>query len=193
MNSTPQRSTLNTSVFSPVRFPDSVLSPKSPKNDPLGIRLKVLSIIKTIVENHSKWESAHKRGISLCGTNENIKKSALDRMASEPSSTLYPDDLKVPSEKLKIIVTIFKDVLDSSRECLRQLISLQKLQSNSNEKLLKTWTLTKVVDSLSKIVKAYEGEYNVKVLHDNSISRSTFCVDKWCDPVILNFAIGNLF
>lgn len=183
--STPQRPSLNTSVYSPVRcnnlirsfiydttpntfvisisVPDLLLSPKSPKSDPLGIRPKVRSIVKTVIENHKKWELAQKRGISLCSAIENVKKETLDRIASEPLTTLYPDELKTPSEKLKTITTILKDVLDSSRECLSQLNGLRKLQSNVNERLLKTWTIVNVVNSIETIVQSYQDEYDVKV------------------------------
>lgn len=203
MTSTPQRSSLNTSVFSPVRcnleifffyqhffnvfplVPDSLLSPKSPRNDPLGIRQKVRSIVKTIIENHKKWELAQKRGISLCCAIENIKKQALDKVVSEPSETLYPDDLKSPNDKLKIITTILKDVLDSSKVCLAQLIDLKKLHTNLNEKLLKTWTLEKIVSSVEIIVKAYEDEYDVKVkvmenvCHSSSKEEIVFHISVW--------------
>ncbi|XP_037047047.1 uncharacterized protein LOC119081916 [Bradysia coprophila] len=183
--STPQRPSLNTSVYSPVRFPDTLLSPKSPKADPLGIRLKVRSIVKTVMENHKKWELAQKRGIALCSTIENVKKEALDRIASEPSTTLYPDELKTPSEKLKTITTILKDVLDSSKECLSQLNGLKKLQSNTNERLLKSWTIVKVMNAIEAIVHAYEDEYDVKVTvmenvcHSSSKEEIAFHVTVW--------------
>lgn len=162
-----------------------MLSPKSPRNDPLGIRQKLRSIVKTIIENHKKWELAQKRGISLCCAIENVKKQALDRIASEPSETLYPEDLKIPSVKLKTITTILKDVLDSSKECLTQLIGLKKLQTDSNEKLLRTWTVAKIVSSIEIIVQAYEDEYDVKVkvmenvCHSSSKEEIVFHVSVW--------------
>lgn len=152
--------------------PDTLLSPKSPKADPLGIRLKVRSIVKTVIENHKKWELAQKRGIALCNAIENVKKETLDRIASEPSTTLYPDELKTPSEKLKTITTILKDVLDSSRECLNQLNGLKKLQSNINERLLKTWTIVNVMNSIETIVQAYESEYDVKAMVMENVCHS---------------------
>lgn len=174
----------------PSKFPvpDLLLSPKSPSRttDPLGIRQKVRSILKTIIENHKKWDLAHRRGITLCCAIENIKKQALDRVASEPSETLYPDDMKVPSEKLKTITTIFKDVCDSSKDCLNQLIGLKKLQTDSsNEKLLRTWSLVKLIDSVESVVRAYENEYEVKVTvmenvcHSSSKEEIVFHVSVW--------------
>lgn len=139
------------------------MSPKSPKNDPLGIRQQIRSILKTVIENHKKWELAVKRGVALCGTIENIKKQSLDRVVSEPSETLYPEDLKLPSEKLKTITTILKDVLDSGIESIRQLIALKKLQRDFEEKLLKTWTMERIIHSLEIIVQAYACEYDLKV------------------------------
>lgn len=128
---------------------------------------------------------AHKRGIALCGAIENIKKQALDRSASEATETLYPDDLKSPSDKLKTITSIFKDVLDSSKECLSQLIGVKKLQSDLNEKVLKTWTVAKIVNSIETIVQAYENEYDVKVkvmenvCHSGSKEEIVFHVTVW--------------
>lgn len=139
------------------------MSPKSPKHDPLGIRQRVRTILKAIIENHKKWDLAHKRGTTLCSVIENIKKQALDKIVSEPMETLYPDDLIVPSAKLKVITTILKDVLDSGKECLQQLITLKKLQQNHNETLLKTWTLTKIVGCVENLVQAYDDEHGVKV------------------------------
>lgn len=128
---------------------------------------------------------AQKRGISLCCAIENIKKQALDKIAGEPSRTLYPEDLKLPSDKLKTITTILKDVLDSSKECLSQLMGLQRLQTDSNGKLLKTWTLSKLVTSIETIVQAYEDEYDVKVkvmenvCHSSSKEEIVFHVSVW--------------
>lgn len=178
-----QRTPLNISAYSPVRcksmqiynqrksfkfpslfiVPGTSLSPKSPRNDPLGIHQKVRTILKSIIENHNKWKLAQKRGVTLCSTIENIKKQALDKVANEPFHTLYPDDLKVPSEKLKIITTILKDVLDSDNKCLRELIALKKLRQDLNEKVLKTWSMDKIIKSVEIVVKAYEDEYDVKV------------------------------
>lgn len=176
----------NTDFFNvSLLVPDTLLSPKSPRNDPLGIRQKLRSIVKTIIENHKKWELAQKRGISLCCAIENVKKQALDRIASEPSETLYPEDLKIPSVKLKTITTILKDVLDSSKECLTQLIGLKKLQTDANEKLLRTWTVAKIVSSIEIIVRAYEDEYDVKVkvmenvCHSSSKEEIVFHVSVW--------------
>ncbi len=128
---------------------------------------------------------AQKRGISLCCTIESIKKQTLDRIASTPTETLYPDDLRAPSDKLKTITTILKDVLDSSKECLSQLNGLRKLQLDFNEKLLKTWTAMKIVQSIETIVQAYEAEYDVKVkvmenvCHSVSKEEIVFHVSVW--------------
>lgn len=162
------------------------MSPKSPKNaDPLGIRQKVLSIVKTVIDNHKKWELVQKRGISLCCTIENVKKQALDRIVNEPSATLYPDDLKAPSEKLKTITSIFNDIRVSSKECLNQLNGLRKLQNDSSDRLLKTWDMAKLIASIETIVRAYEDEYEVKVkvmenvCHASSKEEIVFHVAVW--------------
>lgn len=76
-------------------------------------------------------------------------------------------------------------MLDSSKECLTQLIGLKKLQTDSNEKLLRTWTVAKIVSSIEIIVQAYEDEYDVKVkvmenvCHSSSKEEIVFHVSVW--------------
>lgn len=163
---------------------DSPISAKSLKSDSLGIRQRIRLLAKTLIENQKKWEAAHRRGISLCSTIENIKSHVLRNSQQSHGSlvidsddqTLYPAELKPPCEKLRVITTIFEDVRNSAMESKRQLESLIRLGVTNvfseNRIIYKTWACEKWLDVFSDICERYSNEYNLKFKVMENIAHS---------------------
>lgn len=150
-------------------------SPIAIKNDTHGLRKRIHTIGKIILENHSKWEAAQLRGEKFCSLIDTIKRHAIDEYNQDHSMTLYPDDLKTPCDKLKIITTIFEDILKSTTEAHRQIIAIEKLQSNGVNKeikLLRSWGVEPFKKSISILMRAYEQELELKLNVMKNIAHS---------------------
>lgn len=152
--------------------PFSPVSSKASRNDPLDVRPRIRASIKTVAENHRKWTAAQRRGNTLCASIENIKSHAIKASAQasgpgDSQSTLYPTELKSVCEKLRIITTIFEDVLESARESCKQIetaILLGAANVFAEQTIaLKTWPCQRIVECLNKIIECYELEYSVKI------------------------------
>lgn len=141
----------------------------------------IKTIIKTVAENHKKWEAAQRRGVALCNSIENVKSHAITSN-DQPSasagtqSTLYPNELKSLCEKLRIITTIFEDVLDSARESTKQISDAIKLGGSTafaeQSIVFKTWACDQFTISLAEIIQCYENEYNIKIKCMENIAHS---------------------
>lgn len=150
------------------------------KSDNIGIRQRLKAIAKTIVENHRKWEAAHRRGISLCKSIEKSKSHAIktfnDRDTNAADKTLYPAELKTICDKLQVITTIFGDVRNSANESRRQIISFIKLGSSNvfaeSSLVFRTWDCTTLESAICKICDAYEKEYETKAKVMENIAHS---------------------
>lgn len=159
---------------------DSPAHAKSLRIDSIGIRQRIKGIAKTLVENHQKWEAAHRRGIVLCTAIEKCKTHAMKNFNNEntePSErTLYPDDLKPLCDKLQIITTIFEDVRNSALDSRRQIDSFIKLGDGSvfseSRIVFKTWTCEKVQEVVDNICSSYETEYKNKMIVMENIAHS---------------------
>lgn len=125
---------------------------------------------KTLVENHRKWDAAHRRGISLCKSIEKCKSHAIkafnDNNVDPVEKTLYPAELKSICDKLQVITTIFEDVRNRANESNRQVGSYIKLGLTNvfidSPLVFKTWTYTTLQESIDKICEAYNKEYQMK-------------------------------
>lgn len=128
----------------------------------LGIKQRIRTIVKSLIDNQTKWEAAQTRGTTLCQSIEKIKSKALT--SSQQIETVYPDELNGPCAKLKIITTIFEDVVQSARDLLRQLEAIQKMNNSSaNGKLFKTWSLVDFIKCCEQLVTLYTQELAVKL------------------------------
>lgn len=142
---------------------------KSVRNDNIGIRQRLKATAKTLVENHRKWDAAHRRGITLCRSIEKCKLHAIktfnDKDAAE--KTLYPTELKAICDKLHVITTIFEDIRNSAIESRRQIVSFIKLGMTNifvdSPLVFRTWNCTTLEESIAKICDCYEREYEMKV------------------------------
>lgn len=161
--------------------PDSPLTTKSARNDTLGVRQRIRVILKTLVENHKKWDAAQRRGVSLCNSIENtkshaIKTTAMPAVPGDTEPSLYPIELKTLAEKLRVITTIFEDVLDSGREAKKQLTAVICLGVHNifseQSIVFKTWTCDRIAKCLDDIIECYEQEYDVKVKCMQNIAHS---------------------
>lgn len=173
---------------------DSPAHIKSIKSDNIGIRQRLKAIAKTLIENHVKWDAAHRRGIVLCKSIEKCKSHAIKSFgnASSPSSslidstvddtepkTLYPPELKLTCDKLQIITTIFEDCRNSADESRRQIVSFIKLGATTvfaeSPLVFRTWNCQALEQAIEKICAAYEHEYKMKftVMENIAHSRDT--------------------
>lgn len=140
------------------------------KNDNIGIRQRLKATAKTLVENHRKWDAAHRRGITLCRSIEKCKLHAIktfnDNNVDPADKTLYPTELKSICDKLHVITTIFEDVRNSANESKRQIDSFVKLGLTTvfidSQLVFKTWNCTTLQEAIEKICKAYTKEYEMK-------------------------------
>lgn len=141
------------------------------KSDNIGIRQRLKAIAKTLVENHRKWEAAHRRGIALCKSIEKCKSHAIktfnDGDTNVAEKTLYPAELKPICDKLQVITTIFEDVRNIANESKRQIVSFIKLGSSNvfaeSPLVFRTWNCATLQNAIDKICAAYEHEYETKV------------------------------
>lgn len=170
---------------------DSPAHIKSVKSDNIGIRQRLKAIAKTLVENHVKWDAAHRRGIVLCKSIEKCKSHAIksfsNAAASSSSSsvystdeteqkTLYPPELKSTCDKLQIITTIFQDIRNSADESRRQIVSFIKLGTATvfadSPLVFRTWNCQALEQAIEKICTAYEQEYKMKCTAMENIAHS---------------------
>lgn len=141
------------------------------RNDNIGIRQRLKATAKTLVENHRKWDAAHRRGITLCRSIEKCKLHAIktfnDNDSNAADKTLYPTELKAICDKLHVITTIFEDILNSANESRRQIVSFIKLGMPNvfvdSPLVFRTWNCTTLEESTVNICEAYEREYGMKV------------------------------
>lgn len=160
------------------------------KSDLLGIKQRIRTIIKSICDNQIKWEAAQARGTHLCQIIEKIKTKAL---TTHPIETLYPDELNAPCAKLKIITTIFEDILQNAKDSVRQLEAIQKMNNNSaNGKLFKTWSLIDFIKCCEKLIDIYTQELAVKlkiminIAHSQSTKELIIACSLWEFPCFVN-------
>lgn len=215
MLNTPEKSSLNSSVFSPVRckLTHQVVSDKishlkslniavldspsahakSSRNDPIGIRDKIKAISKTIVENYRKWEAAHLRGLALCTQIERCKSRAIKNITNRDENggetTLYPDEMKSPCDKLNIITTIFEDIRDSAVQSQREINSLINLGTENafieSDLLLKSWNCKRMQNFMELLCNSYKNEYNAKrkimenIAHSKSLNELVVHLCAW--------------
>lgn len=167
-------------MFCSIAVTDSPSHLKSVKSDNIGIRQRLKAIAKTFVENHRKWDAAHRRGITLCRSIEKCKSHTIktfnDNDTNAADKTLYPMDLKAICDKLLVITTIFEDVRNSANESRRQVISFVKLGSTNvfaeSSLVFRTWNCTTLQNAVDKICDAYEREHEMKVKVMENIAHS---------------------
>lgn len=136
---------------------------------------------KTLIENHAKWDAAHRRGIVLCKSIEKCKSHAMKSFSSadayDPTqTTLYPPELRSICDKLHIITTIFQDIQNSAHESRRQIVSLLKLGTATvfadSSLVFRTWNCHALEQAIEKICTAYAHEYKMKVTVMENIAHS---------------------
>lgn len=169
-------------VYSTVN--DSPAHIKSIKSDNIGIRQRLKAIAKTLIENHAKWDAAHRRGIVLCKSIEKCKSHSIKSFSNTTvtdsndteQKTLYPPELKTVCDKLQIITTIFQDIRNSAQESRRQIVSFIKLGTATvfadSPLVFRTWNCQAVERAIEKICTAYEHEYKIKVTVMENIAHS---------------------
>lgn len=159
---------------------DSPSHQKSVKSDNIGIRQRLKATAKMLVENHRKWEAAHRRGITLCRSIEKCKSHAIkafhDNDTNVADKTLYPTELKPICDKLRVITTIFQDILNSANESKRQMVSFIKVGSTNvfadSPLVYRTWNCVTLEEAANRICEAYEKEYGMKVKVMENIAHS---------------------
>jgi hypothetical protein len=134
-----------------------------PKND-YGIGERIALITKQIQEWHAKWQLAQKRGISICSSIENLIKSILSSKSKDESTVgLNPDLIKL-CENLRIIITVFEDLISNFQKACDQLESSLKLPNTNKGTIYgRTWSLANLIDFLEKVLHLYRKEYEIKL------------------------------
>lgn len=183
---------------------DSFYSPgssKSSKSDELTQRIRTICL--NILENHTRWLAAQRRGSTLCGIIEAIKKPSLELQTTTNSlmeRSLYPNELKSPCAKLKTICTIFEDVVDAASEAIRQLSAIVRLSNTTSStpqttpvKLgLKTWSIHRIILAANAMLDAYKQEFELKlkvmenIAHSKAIEELVMHACVWQFPCFVN-------
>lgn len=103
------------------------------------------------------------RGLTICQQIEAIKRQALDECRNEPKKSAFPDELRSPCAKFKVILTILDDVLATSRDVVRQLDAIQRMKSPATEgTLFRSWDLERLLLSAQRLSEAYAMELPIR-------------------------------
>lgn len=156
---------------------------KTPRNDPTGVRDKIKSIAKIIIENHRKWGKAHEQGNVLVARIAKLKSNAIRSCADSGDSasqeTVYPPEMKVHCDRLRMITTIFEDIRDAAYQLQRELTSLINLGAENvikeNALVFKTWSDSHLQTLVGDLCAMYGREYELKrtVMENVAHSRRT--------------------
>lgn len=167
---------------------DSPALIKSQRIDNIGIRQRLRAIAKNLIENYRKWKAAHRRGITLCKAIEKCKSRAIKSFNDADNTdtkavdrTLYPAELKPLCDKLKVITTIFNDVLTSAKESKRQIDAFIKLGGpnvfSECQLVFRTWKCDTLQKNVYKICESYENEYKAKIRVMENIAHARYDED----------------
>ncbi|XP_033173095.1 uncharacterized protein LOC117150349 [Drosophila mauritiana] len=176
-NKTPQKASepnINGSL-TPVRYLDSqrLQSPTSHDANLATCKTRLEAIVKQLQDNYAKWQLAQQRGTSICYTIEAKKTKCLEK-SHEEGSSLYPDDLQLPCNKLAIIASIFGDIANNTKEILRQLRGIFKLPGSAADTIFyRSWKLQQFVVFAKELSERYEKEALVKIEVAGNIAHST--------------------
>lgn len=119
---------------------------------------KVEIILKSIISNHSKWELAQDRGLSLCRSIEAKKSKHLQNNEGDP----YPNEMESFTTKLKRVYDIFSDILSDTEESFRNLKALEKLNKCSDFILFGFSKMENLVTYSNSIKERYSAEVKLK-------------------------------
>lgn len=109
-----------------------------------------------------------RRGSALCAQIEAIKQQALDACRADADSSAYPDELRSPCSKFRVICTILDDVLAAAGDAERQLLAIERMQAGSaataaaTTAVFKTWPLARLRQCVAQLRAAYELELPVR-------------------------------
>lgn len=167
---------------------------KSIKSDTIGIRQRFKEIARTLIENHAKWNAAHRRGMALCKSVEKCKTRAINSLIDtdldlNAQITLYPPELKSICEKLQTVTAIFQDIQHSAHEARRQILSLLELSAATTmyaDRLLvfRTWNSHAFTGAIAKICTAYGHECKMKGTAMQNLAHS-----RDCDELAMHLAV----
>ncbi|EDW75815.1 uncharacterized protein Dwil_GK14996 [Drosophila willistoni] len=179
-----QNETQSNTSLTPVQFLDRQPSPSSINHDAnlatCKSRLDIL--IKQLQDNYAKWQLAQQRGTAICYAIEAKKTKCLEKLDTEDQENVscYPDDLILPCRKLAIIATIFIDIANNTKDCLRQLRALSKMPGAAGDTIFyRSWKLPQFVAFTKELSERYEQEALVKQKVMESIAH---CMDR-CDLI----------
>ncbi|XP_055919009.1 uncharacterized protein LOC129951042 [Eupeodes corollae] len=177
MTSTPSKADTSYSTLTPVRFLDS---PKQKfQNDQLlSCKTRLDTLTNTLLDNFTKWQTAQKRGQSLCNSIEAIKTKCMENNKT-PGGSLFPEELQPYCDKLAIIFSVFEDIVKNTKEALRQLTAIAKLQGTGSEIFYRTWFIEDFIDFTKTILERYQAECDVKKFVTEEIAH---CRDR-CDLI----------
>lgn len=135
---------------------------KSPKVD-FSVPHKCEIAAKQLIGWHEKWKLAQKRGLVLCKQIENVKRRALE--SKEPTQSLFPPELHQICDNLRIICSVFEDIIQNVSLAKTQIDSGMSAHQFDREAVkFASWSVQDMFEFLMKILKAYQEEYKVKVI-----------------------------
>lgn len=164
----------NNSNLKKTKFHKNILFTAQKLLNDSGLQQRYLIIVKKIIDFFDKWELAQKRGVAICQAIENIKLKSLDNR--EKGLSLYPQELNGYCNKLKILVSIFEDVINYLKETKRQLEALHKL-SKDNGPIFRSWDSNQFCLFIDLLLERSEIEYTVKIKVMENIAHSESKVD----------------
>lgn len=169
-------------------------TPRTPKTtDTLGLRPRIKTLAKTIIENHHKWLAVQSRGLTICTQIDTIKRQALEECKHDSNKSAFPDELVSPCSKFKVILTILDDVLAAARDTVRQLDAIVKLNNPVMDGVvLRSWNLERVQLSAERLVQVYEKELPIRrkvmqeIAHSRTKEELILHQSVWEFPVFVN-------
>lgn len=135
-------------------------SAKSPKID-YSAAYTCEVTAKQIISWHDKWNLAQNRGLILCKQIENVKRRALE--SKDPAQSLFPPELHQICDNLRIICSVFEDIIKNVTFAKSQIDHGMNLPNFDKDAVrFKTWCVKNMFEFLEEILKAYEEEYKIK-------------------------------
>lgn len=125
---------------------------KSPEKD-YGINERIEIGRDKIIKENDRWKSAEASGSQCVSLIHNLKTKA----RTADSDNLYPPELATYCEKLKIIATVFEDVISSVIEFRREIsgsISILESMDGNDELKQRLIYVEKFLDALANLYEA---------------------------------------
>lgn len=129
---------------------------KSPGKD-YGIYERIETGKNKIIAGFDRWKLAVSSGFQYISSIHNLKDKARNS-----DGNIYPQELEPLCTKLKIIVTVFEDILSTVKTFRSEITSSINLLTSTKDNDELTQKLTAMLKLLDNLIITYESSYKMK-------------------------------